>query len=185
MPRNKDRADTPLMTRFLKYRILYCILALVLLTDQTSKVWVSSCSGLEHGMYPPQGGIEVIPDFFSIVYSTNTGAAWGMFSGFGILLGIFGVAAVAAIFFMRKHLELKRPSMQLVFGLISGGIIGNVVDRVRIGHVVDFLDFQLGFYRWPTFNVADSAMVIGVSIYILVGILADIKQKKSAASKGL
>ncbi|MFA5257338.1 MAG: signal peptidase II [Opitutales bacterium] len=166
------------MRRILNYRILFYVLILVVAADQASKHWVASVSGLEPGAYPPYGGIEVIPGFFSLVYSTNTGAAWGMLTGFGALLALLGVAAIAAVFFMRRHLELNRLPMQLVFGLICGGIIGNLIDRIRIGHVIDFLDFQLGFYRWPTFNVADSAMVVGVGTYVLLSFLDERKRRK-------
>lgn len=168
------------MRRLLKYRLLLIITALVILADQASKLWIERCSGLELGVYPPFDGFVIIPDFLSIVYNVNAGAAWGMFSGFGKLLALFGLLALCAIYFMRRHLELHKLPMQLVFGLSVGGIIGNLLDRVRIGHVIDFIDVNLGFYRWPTFNIADSAMVVGVSIYVVIGIIADIKERKAA-----
>ena len=139
----------------------------VLVLDQLSKFWISHWSGLEFRAYPPDGGHVVIPGFFSIVYNTNTGAAWGMFAGHRAVLAILGIGAVAAIILLRHKLELEKRPMQLVFGLMLGGILGNLIDRVASGRVTDFLDFTFGSYRWPTFNVADSAMCVAVAVYII------------------
>ena len=76
------------------------------------------------------------------------------------------VLVLVLIATFRKDLGIHKTSHQWCFGLISGGIIGNTVDRLFRGHVVDFLDFHLPFYRWPTFNVADSAIVVGTLWYI-------------------
>jgi signal peptidase II len=143
----------------------------VLVADQASKYFISSLSGLEEGAYPPYGGWNVIPGLFSIVYNTNGGAAWGMFDGHGIVLAILAVVALAALYVFRHKLELERRSMQLVFGLIAGGIVGNLIDRVLVGRVTDFIDWHIGAHRWPTFNIADSCMVVGVCLYVLFGLL--------------
>jgi len=152
----------------------------VFIADQASKCWISRFSGLELGAYPPHGGFEVIPGFFSIVYNTNSGAAWGMFAGQRVLLALLAIGAVAAILLLRRNIELHRKSMQVVFGLMLGGIVGNLADRVLFGSVTDFLDFTFGHYRWPTFNIADSAMVVAVSIYIVYSLFF---QKKTCASE--
>jgi len=152
--------------------LLPTLALIVVICDQVVKFWISRCSGFAEGVYPPCGGIEIIPGFFSIVYTTNSGAAWGMFSGFGYALAILGIAALAAIYIFRKQLELEKRSMQIVFGMMIGGIIGNLVDRMFIGRVTDFLDFQIGSYRWPTFNIADSAMVVAACLYVIIGLFA-------------
>ncbi len=156
--------------RALKYRLFGAVAALAIVLDQATKLWVSEASGIPYGVYPPDGGIPVIPGFLSIVYCTNSGAAWGMFSGQGVILAILGIVAVVAIVLARRHLELERRTMQLVFGLICGGILGNLVDRLRIGRVIDFIDADLGFYRWPTFNIADSCLVVGVALFTLLSL---------------
>ena len=140
----------------------------VFLVDQLSKYWVVNHSGFDLGYYPPWGGIELIPDFFALVYAVNEGAAWGILQGHGEWLAALAILALAAIFFFRRDLELHRPPMQWAFGLIIGGIVGNALDRIRYGHVVDFLDVHLGFYRWPTFNFADTGIVCGTLLYLFL-----------------
>ncbi|NDV62814.1 signal peptidase II [Puniceicoccales bacterium CK1056] len=148
------------------YCRFWIILSLILFMDQLSKWIIVDYSGLTMGLYPPFGGVEIIPGFFNIVYSINYGAAWGMLEGFAWLLILLAILVLVLIALFRDHLELAMRAQQWCFGLISGGIIGNTIDRLFRGHVVDFLDFHLPFYRWPTFNVADSAIVIGTFWYI-------------------
>ena len=90
-----------------------------------------------------------------------------MFAGQGFLLALLALAALTAVFYYRKKLQLELPAMQLSFGLICGGIVGNLVDRAIHGYVIDFLDFLLAGYRWPTFNLADSSICIGTALYML------------------
>ncbi len=149
------------------YRLFVTLGLAVYLLDQATKLWILYGSGLELGAYPPFGGYEVIPGVFAIVYAVNEGAAWGMFKGHSEWLALVQVVALAAIAVFRKQLELYRIPVQWAFGLITGGILGNLTDRIRLGHVVDFLDVDLQFYRWPTFNVADSCIVIGVGLYLI------------------
>ncbi|MCC5839844.1 MAG: signal peptidase II [Opitutales bacterium] len=156
----------PLAPGRTSYRLLFILAAVVFALDQATKLWIVHLSGFPHGFYPPFGGMEIIPGFFSLVYTTNAGAAWGILEGRGsILLGI-AVIALGTIYFFRRELELSRTPMQLAFGLIIGGILGNSLDRLVHGHVIDFLDVHLGFYRWPTFNIADSGIVVGCAFYI-------------------
>ncbi len=138
----------------------------VILIDQLTKYGAAHISGWPLNQYPPAGGLEVIPGCFNLVYVTNKGAAWGIFSGYGFWLGCLAAAALAAIYFFRDHLEIRRRTMQVIFGLICGGIAGNLLDRLIYGHVIDFLDFHAGHWHWPTFNVADSAIFTGVALYI-------------------
>lgn len=149
------------------YRLLLILSAVVFVLDQLTKLWVVHGSGLRLGVYPPFGGIEVIPGVFSIVYAINEGAAWGLLSGYSWIFLIIATVALAAMFRYRRQLELERIPYQWAFGLMVGGIIGNALDRLLRGHVVDFLDVDLQFYRWPTFNVADSAIVVGTAWLII------------------
>lgn len=111
---------------------------------------------------------EVIPGFFSLVKVGNAGAAWGMFSGQRwILLAISIIFFLGVIFFFRSLTEGWRERY-FATALVLGGILGNSVDRIwRGGFVVDFLDFFVAGKHWPAFNVADSAICIGVAIFIL------------------
>ena len=83
------------------------------------------------------------------------------------MLAILALITLVAIYFWRRSLNLRECWMQLSFGLLCGGIVGNLIDRLAYGHVVDFLDFHFGSYIYPTFNVADSGIVIGVVIYFI------------------
>jgi signal peptidase II len=148
------------------YPLFWSLAFLVLLADQVTKYWIQHHSGYGYGLYPPQGGVEIIPGFLSFVHTSNHGAAWGLFQGFGFWLGLLGLATLVAILYWRDHLELYRRWHQIAFGLIAGGIAGNVIDRLFIGKVIDFIDVHLGFYRWPTFNLADSGIVVGVGLYL-------------------
>jgi signal peptidase II len=102
--------------------------------------------------------------FLSIEYSENTGAAWNVFSGHASILAAFGVGAMVAIILFRKSFEGARQ--KLAWAMIFGGILGNTIDRIVRGYVVDFISIDLQFYRWPTFNVADSFLFIGVAILL-------------------
>lgn len=143
-------------------------LLLIAAIDQASKSYVAAAipSG---GAASGQAGsvITVIPDFFYLIHVFNTGAAWSLFSGYGMALGLLGLLAIAAILFFHRAFQLERLSMQWILGVLCGGIAGNVIDRFRFGHVIDFIDLHFGSYRYPTFNIADSAICIGVALYII------------------
>jgi signal peptidase II len=148
------------------YLRFWVTLAAVLAADQASKAWVMRHIP-EHTYFEPPP-IPVIDGFFYFVNVSNTGAAWGMFANHTILLALLGVAALGSIFYFRRQLELPKPLLQYTFGMLCGGIIGNLIDREVHGQVVDFWDFHLWHgYRFPAFNVADSFITIGVGIYLL------------------
>lgn len=168
----------PLSVRLRRYSVFWLVFLILLIADQATKIYIKEFSGLFLGVYPPYGGWEVIPGFFSIVYNVNTGAAWGMFSGFGLVLAALAILALGVIYYFRSHLQVARKSMQITFGLMTAGIVGNLIDRVAYGFVVDFLDFHFGFYRWPTFNLADSAIFVGVLFYTVITLWEDFGKKK-------
>lgn len=142
-------------------RRLLPIAILVAFFDQLTKIlvlrWVD-----------PAEPVEVIDGWFRLVSWTNTGAAWGIFPNANFVLAIVSVLTLIALYFFRHGFQVHRVGSQVALGLISGGIVGNVVDRFRYGHVVDFLDFSYGAYHWPAFNVADSAICVGVGLYVVI-----------------
>ena len=101
-----------------------------------------------------------------------TGAAWSVLAGRSSLLALLAFVALVAIFWFRHHLGLAQRPVQVAFGLLCGGIVGNFIDRLAYGHVVDFLDFHFGDYIYPTFNVADSGIVCGVALYVILNLRA-------------
>lgn len=152
------------MERLFVYRSLWLLVLVVFGLDQLTKYWINA--RLPLGSYGPSG-IPVIPGFLNLVHVGNTGAAWSMFSGKSTGLALLAGGTLLAIFFWRRQLGLKHPSVQLSFGLLCGGIIGNLVDRLVHGHVIDFIDVHFGSYTYPTFNVADSGICVGVFWYVL------------------
>ena len=152
--------------RLATYKLLLLLAAAVLLLDQATKLWIEA--NLPYGTFFPPDRIEVIPGLFNLVHVGNTGAAWSMFTGYSWPLATVGVLAIASLFFLRKTLELEVRINQVAFGFILGGIVGNLIDRIRLGHVVDFLDFHIADSHFPSFNVADSGITVGVAIYIFV-----------------
>ncbi len=160
--------------RVLAYRRLYITALIILVADVLSKLWIIET--LPFNTYHPSESIPVIDGFFYIVHIGNEGAAWGILSGYSTFLALFALVALAVIYRFRHTLELKRPILQLAFGMMIGGIIGNLRDRLAYGHVVDFLDFHFPFAipfileggRYPAFNVADAGIVIGVFTYFIL-----------------
>lgn len=109
----------------------------------------------------------VIPGFFSLTYITNTGVAFGLMGGEPdtwkrLFFLSVTLLAIGFIFYLFKNFKSKGRGAVLALGMILGGAIGNMVDRVRLGKVIDFLDFYIGGCHWPAFNVADVAITCGV-----------------------
>jgi len=111
--------------------------------------------------------VVLIDGLFDLRYIQNSGAAWGMFSGGHYWLAGLSVLIVGMLIVWQRH--FFRPCLldRIAFGLLIGGITGNFIDRVRLQYVVDFLDFHWRGRHFPAFNVADSAICIGVGIVIL------------------
>ncbi|MEY4918207.1 MAG: Lipoprotein signal peptidase [Verrucomicrobiota bacterium] len=118
----------------------------------------------------------VIPGFFNLTHRANTGAAWSLFTGNNFLLAIIALTALVVLWFSRRHFSAHRLLGQFAFGLIFGGIIGNLTDRLLPGRhaVVDFLHFYMArrgtmeIWDFPAFNVADSAICTGVALIFLL-----------------
>lgn len=152
------------LVRFRAYSRLWTLAAVILALDQFTKALI--IARLPFGL---QGTEEtaVIPGFFYLAHVGNTGGAWSIFSGRSLPLALVGIAVLIAVFFWRRQLGLHDRLAQWCFGLFVGGSVGNIIDRLRHGHVVDFLDFRFGSYIYPTFNVADAAICIGVIGYVI------------------
>ena len=159
-------ADNPSrLSRVLAYRRLWVFAAACFALDQATKAMIAA--RLPYGSYGPGSHLEIFPGLLNLVHVGNTGAAWSMFSGKSVWLALLALGTLAAIFIWRRSLGLQHATVQPAFGLLSGGILGNLVDRLAHGHVIDFLDFHFGSYTYPTFNVADSAIFVGVFWYVL------------------
>jgi len=170
---NTDPADAtvacppraPWWARVRDYRLLWVLALTVFVLDQLTKVAIAA--RLPYPTYGEPGAITVIDGFFYLVHVGNTGAAWSLLAGKSLFLAVLAGVTLLAIFFYRRHLGLKQRPAQLGFGLLCGGIVGNLVDRLIHGHVIDFIDLHFGSYVYPTFNVADAGICIGVGIYLI------------------
>lgn len=154
-----------------KNRIIFFILGFSLfLIDFLTKFYTQKWIPLIRGQSYPYGGIKVFGDFlgveFSIVHATNKGAAWGLFSDFQFYLIclriILIVALIIHIFYYNKQESSIIPLTLIVFGAF-----GNIVDYFLYGHVIDMLHFVLWGYDFPVFNVADSAICIGIFLLLM------------------
>ena len=151
----------------LKKKIL--IIALIgIIVDRISKILVSSSNGY-----------VVIKNFFNITYAKNFGAAWSMFSGNRLFLIIITVFALLFILFYIYKAKNINKIETLSYGFILGGIIGNFIDRLFFGYVIDFLDFNLFGYNFPIFNIADSLIVIGAIIMIIASFVRGDRNESS------
>jgi signal peptidase II len=172
-PATTVRADVPtggwrrLAGRCGGYRLLVALAGAVFATDQATKYWIVGRLPYNplHG-HGAEQDIAILPGFLHLIHVGNTGAAWSIFTGRSTLLALLAAATLVAIFLWRHALGLRARPAQLCFGLLCGGIAGNLVDRLLHGHVVDFVDLHFGHYVYPTFNVADSAISIGVFLYL-------------------
>jgi signal peptidase II len=145
-----------LSNRFREKIILPAVAFLILVADQISKHLVQSNLGPGQSWNP----VASLTPWVSITHVTNTGAAFGLFQDQGSLFVVIAVVVVAAIILYYRHLPAGQWWIKTSLGLQLGGALGNLLDRLRLGYVVDFIDFKI----WPVFNVADSSIVIGVAI---------------------
>jgi signal peptidase II len=109
----------------------------------------------------------VIEGFFNLTYVRNTGAAWGIFGGQNTSLTALSIVMLAVMVIFRRSFIGDTWNHRLALGLMLGGIIGNLLDRLRLGWVTDFLDFYWQSAHWPAFNIADAAICTGVGLYLI------------------
>lgn len=139
--------------------ILGGVILLVVAADQLTKWWIIEWWKTTN----PLGGVLWDVGFLRIIYLQNTGAAFGIFQGFNLVFVVvyFIVLVVIVTIIARYHHHpyfVKSLMPRLIAGLILGGMTGNLIDRIRFGHVTDFVDFKI----WPVFNVADSALTLSI-----------------------
>lgn len=146
------------------------LIALVVIAlDQSSKLWLVE--------YLHENGPQAITSFFNLVMVWNRGISFGMFAAEDARFFLIGMKVVVAILLVIWLARGTEKLLWLPLGMIIGGALGNVIDRIRWGAVADFFDFHIAQKHWPAFNVADSAIVVGVCILLALSFL----QKKPSA----
>jgi signal peptidase II len=138
------------------------IAALVILLDQLSKIMIAKTFSY--------GQSKTLTSFFNLVLAYNKGAAFSFLAAEGgwqryLFSGIALAAALFIIYLLKRHAGQRLFCTALA--LVLGGALGNLIDRIAYGHVIDFLDFHVGTWHWPAFNIADSAICIGAALFII------------------
>lgn len=147
-----------------KWRIVVGWISAIVVVDQLTKLIVDRSMPLYHS-------IPIVNGFFSLTYVRNTGAAFGLFAGSAEIfrrpfLIAVSLVAIGFIFTMLRRLADHEIGLSTALAFIVGGAIGNLIDRLVYGEVIDFLDCFWGSYHWPAFNIADSFITIGVGLTI-------------------
>lgn len=115
-----------------------------------------------------------------LTYVRNTGAAWGLFGGYNQWLILFSAAMLVFMVWFRHSIHGGRAISRLALGMMLGGIVGNLMDRVRFGYVVDFVDVHFRGRHFPAFNVADAAITLGVGLYLISSLLDERRMRRAA-----
>jgi signal peptidase II len=146
------------------YKVAIYLAVFVTLVDQMSKWWVVE------QMHMTTGRIKEICPFFNLVLVHNRGVTFGLLNNIDqkwVTYGLILIAVAIVALLGRWLLRTTSLTVSLALGMIMGGAVGNIIDRIRFGSVVDFLDFYYHDYHWPAFNCADSMIVVGVTLLLL------------------
>ena len=136
---------------------IFSIALVVVFLDQLTKFLIKENFQLSHSL-------PIIKNILHLTYVTNTGSAFGLFKNFNIFLICFSIIAIIVIFYYLKSIVKNEKLLQFAVGLLLGGTIGNLIDRLLYGAVIDFIDFRI----WPVFNIADSAVTISALLLIIL-----------------
>ena len=147
-----------------RYNVLLVVGSLVVLIDQITKVWVDKTMRLYEST-------PIVPNLLDLHYIRNAGAAFGFLSGshqgfripFFILVSSVAIGIILFLFYKLEESEIMMP---VALSLVLGGAIGNLIDRIRLGEVIDFILFHYKAFQWPAFNVADIAITAGVTLLV-------------------
>lgn len=150
---------------------IYLLSILVIIIDQITKLIIMNNMNVGEE-------IVVIKKFFSILYVTNTGAAFSILENSTTLIIIISLFCLALIVSLLKKEKDITPIKVISFGILIGGMISNLIDRVFYKNVIDFLSFNLINYRFPVFNIADIGITVGVFLYLLVNLKEEILSKR-------
>lgn len=147
----------------------------VTVLDQLSKYAIAA-------NLPHRDHITLIPGLFDLWHVHNTGAAWGMLDGRNQWLVGFSLLVLVCLVVFRRAIVGNVTAHRVAMGLILAGVLGNLFDRIRFGFVVDFLDFHWRGHHFPTFNVADSSICVGVAVYLVTSFLLSSRPTQQPAS---
>lgn len=151
------------------------VAALTVMADRISKTIIVHSLERFETWHPP---LSLLKSVFSLTHTSNTGAAFGLFPDQGVLFIIIAFVVITAIVFYYRHLPDGFGLVRVALGLQLGGALGNLIDRLNQGYVTDFIDFNFWpLHNWPVFNLADSAIVVGVGLLALTMLREDIDER--------
>lgn len=181
----KMRRTPILLRKVLFWGIVPLVALVVIVFDQLTKKWIIANIPL-NGSYAPFPGLA---SYFKLVHWPNTGVAFGLFRDQGLLFVVIAVAVIIALIVYSRFLPMHSWGVRVCLGLQLGGAIGNnLIDRLRFGHVTDFLLFTLPVkekvYMWPAWNVADGSIVVGTILLVILLLLAGDQKPAIQATAG-
>ena len=149
---------------------VFIIAVVILIIDQLSKMLANT--------YLVSNTIVIIPNFFKLEHALNTGAAWSILNNHQIILIVISIVLMIGLFMFNKNFKVNKRN-NIAFGLIFGGLWGNLVDRIFHGYVIDFLSFKIFNYDYPIFNIADMALVCGILLLVIAIIKGEDNENSS------
>ena len=160
-----------------QFGLLLTFAAIFISLDQFSKIWIRD--NMVIGESWPETGI------LRVTHINNTGASFGLFSGNSAILACLSIAVIIIILVLIQRITNITNLHLVSAGIILGGASGNLIDRLHLGYITDFIDFRIwGDFHWPIFNIADSAIVIGTAIFAITLYRSNLRDKLSEQSKG-
>ena len=169
-------SETPVQRRR-RWALFLGLAGAVLVLDQLTKTWVDSSFELASRAIPagqPGGPTELIGEFVRIAKTYNDGAIFGFLDASAMLMAVLSVFVIVGItWYEWRHGAGLGPLVTIGLGLLLGGAVGNLIDRVRFGHVIDFVDMGIGDTRWYAWNISDAAVFIGIVVLFIAALLGD------------
>ncbi len=166
--------------KYLKYWLFSTVSLAILALDQATKLMI-------HTRFDEGEKLEIISGFFNLTHVRNYGGVFGAFSQSNevirtLLFLVLPVLAFVVIGSIIYNLDFKQKNQLVAFSAIFGGALGNYIDRIHFGYVVDFLDFYIKDHHWPAFNVGDICIVLGVASAMIIIYITEAKTKTEEAS---
>lgn len=150
-----------------RWLVFAALAAVVVIADQLTKVWVRST------LSPGQPPVEVLGEFVRFAHSQNRGGIFGLFGESATILGLASTVVIAFIVVYQAREGVGNWLLTVALGLLLGGAIGNLIDRLVLGHVTDWVDMGIGTWRWYTFNVADASISIALVLLLASALFGD------------
>jgi signal peptidase II len=158
------------------WRVFLSLAAAILASDQLAKAWLTS-------FLAPGESVGVVDDLVRLVHGQNAGGLFGLFQGQALPFALVSVVVVGLI--VAYHGRSGRSGyLSIALGLLLGGALGNLLDRIRLGYVVDFVDAGIGSTRWYTFNVADAAISVAIALLLAASVWPSLARRASGEGRG-